>query len=101
MSQGEAKMSRNNNKSSVLVALALTVGLLILFTPAPPGNAADHFDAPLVDSDQGADIADVFVFVDPNDAAKVDLEMTVQGFIVPGEGGNAGAFDGNVHYRFL
>ena len=94
-------MSLTQRRSFALAALAVTVALLLLLTPPPRLDAADHFDAPLVDSDQGADIADVFVFVDPNDANKVDLEMTAQGFIVPGEAGNGGAFDPTVRFRFL
>ncbi len=62
--------------------------------------AADHLEAPLVESDQGADIADVYAFVDPNDNAKVILAFDVHGFIVPGENGNASGFDPNVQYRF-
>src|ERR1041384_5876507 len=94
-------MALTQRKSFALAALAVTVALLLLLTPPPRLDAADHFDAPLVDSDQGADIADVFAFVDPNDANKVDLEMTVQGFIMPGEAGTAGAFDPTVRFRFL
>ena len=47
--------------------------------------AADHAEAPLVESDQAADIADVYTFLDPNDNAKVILAFDVHGFIVPGE----------------
>ncbi len=94
-------MSRKIYKPRTWAAIALTVGLLLLFLPAPAGNAADHFDAPLVDSDQGADIADVYAFLDPNDNNRVVLAMTVQGFIVPGEAGSGGAFDANVRYHLL
>src|SRR5579864_8149564 len=63
-------------------------------------RAADHGDAPNVDNDPGADIADVFAFLDPNDNSKVDIIGTVHGFIVPGEAGNFAAFDPNVKFRF-
>src|SRR5437762_1387052 len=46
--------------------------------------ASDHLEAPLVESDQAADIADVYTFVDPNDNSKVILALDVHGFIVPG-----------------
>ena len=55
---------------------------------------------PNVDNDAGADIADVFAFLDPNDNTKVVIIGTVHGFIVPGEAGNFGAFDPQVQYRF-
>src|SRR5262245_42930870 len=62
--------------------------------------AADHAEAPLVESDQGADIADVYAFLDPSDNSKVILAFDVHGFIVPGENGNLGGFDPNVLFRF-
>src|SRR6478672_10959532 len=62
--------------------------------------AADHAEAPLVESDQGADIADVYTFLDPNDNSRVILAMDVHGFIVPSENGNLGGFDPNVLFRF-
>src|SRR5665213_296143 len=63
-------------------------------------RAADHGDAPNVDNDAGADLADVFAFLDPNDNTKVVLIGTVHGFIVPGEAGNFAAFDPTVQFRF-
>src|SRR5438477_1286855 len=62
--------------------------------------AADHAEAPLVESDQGADIADVYTFLDPNDNSKVILAFDVHGFIVPGENGNLSGFDPDVLFRF-
>src|SRR5437867_2035135 len=62
--------------------------------------AADHAEAPLVESDQAADIADVYTFLDPNDNSKVILAFDVHGFIVPGENGNLGGFDHDVLFRF-
>ena len=61
-------------------------------------RAADHGDAPALDQDQGADIADFFLFPDPNDATKVVLVGTFHGFIVPGEAGNFAGFDPNVRF---
>jgi len=62
--------------------------------------AADHAEAPLVESDQGSDIADVYAFLDPNDNSKVILAFDVHGFIVPSENGNLGGFDPDVLFRF-
>jgi hypothetical protein len=65
-----------------------------------PVRAADHGDAPNVSSDQGADIADVYAFLDPNDNDLVTLAMTFRGFISPAEAVNFTNFDPNVLYRF-
>jgi hypothetical protein len=65
------------------------------------GRAADHAEAPLVEADQAADIADVYAFLDPNDNAKVILAFDVHGFIVPSENANLGSFDPDVTFRFF
>jgi hypothetical protein len=62
--------------------------------------AADHADGPATSQDAGADIADVFAFLDPNDNSKVVLIMTLHGFIPPGEALNFATFDPNVRFRF-
>src|SRR5438093_9947120 len=79
-------------QKSLIVALMLALPALL--------RAADHAEAPLVESDQAADIADVYTFVDPNDSTKVILAFDVHGFIVPGENGNLGGFDHDVLFRF-
>ena len=79
------------------------IGILAAFVWLASGStalAADHGDAPNIDNDPGADIADVFAFLDPNDNTKVVIIGTVHGFIVPGEAGNFAAFDPNVKFRF-
>jgi hypothetical protein len=83
-----------------LAALSLTASVGLAFLPTSPLLAADHGDAPTVDQDSGADLADAFIFLDPNDNSRVILAMTVHGFIVPGEAGNFGTFDPNVQYVF-
>jgi hypothetical protein len=85
---------------TALAALALTFAMVIGFTPAPPATAADHGDAPAVANDQGADIADVYIFLDPNDNSRVIFGATIHGFIVPNEMVNFGVFDENIRYRF-
>ena len=50
-------------------------------------------------SDQGADIADVYLFLDPNDNSRVVLIQTQRGFIVPGEAENLTVFDPQINYR--
>lgn len=93
-------MIRSRNKRMALGALALTIAASIMLTPAPRLDAADHGDAPFVAQDQAVDIADVFIFLDPNDNSKVILAVTIHGFIVPNEAVNFGVFDPNVRYRF-
>jgi len=66
----------------------------------PELRAADHGDAPALAHDQGADIADLYFFRDPNDATRVVLIATMRGFIVPGEAVNFAIFDPVVRYRF-
>ena len=85
--------------NNLLAALIVSCTFIAFATPAVV-RAADHGDAPNVDNDAGADIADLFMFRDPNDNTKVILVGTVHGFIVPGEAGNFGAFDPSVQYRF-
>ena len=63
-------------------------------------RASDHAEAPLVESDQAADIADIYAFLDPNNNSNVVLALDVHGFIVPGENGNLSGFDPDVLFRF-
>ena len=74
--------------------------LLILATSIGPSWSADHAESPIVESDQGADIADIYAFIDPNDPTKTILAFDVHGFIVPGENSNLAAFDPDVRFSF-
>ena len=71
----------------------------LTFTPAII-RAADHADAPTLAGDQGADLADVYAFLDPNDNTQLILINTIRGFIVPGEAGNFAIFDEEVRFTF-
>ena len=88
-----------SKKMLMFVALALTAALALVLAPAPSLNAADHGDAPLSASDQGADLNDIYAFLDPNDNSRVVLILTAHGFIVPNEMVNFGIFDENVRFR--
>ncbi len=84
---------------SRLTALTLAGTLGLALAPSPsPLRAADHGDAPSIDHDSGADIADAFLFLDPNDNSRVVIAMTVHGFIVPGEALNFATFDPKVKF---
>lgn len=87
------------SKWFVTAAIAAGVGGLFAFK-APIARAADHGDAPNVAGDQDADLADVFVFLDPNDNSKLCIVGTFHGFIVPNEAVNFGVFDPATTYRF-
>lgn len=91
---------RPRMRTTALAALALTFALVAALTPAPPAGAADHGDSPAVANDQGGDIADAYVFLDPNDNTRVVFAATIHGFIVPNEMVNFGVFDENIRYRF-
>jgi hypothetical protein len=79
-------------KHSILAATLVTTMRL--------AGAADHAESLVVAADQGADIPDVYAFLDPNDNSRAILAFDIHGFIVPGENGNMGAFDSEVLYRF-
>jgi hypothetical protein len=84
--------------------LLLFVVLVFAFaTPlltVTPTQAADHAEAPLVAEDPGADLADVYAFLDPNDNSKVILALDVEGFVVPAEVLNLCCFSHEVTFRF-
>src|ERR1700674_667288 len=80
--------------------LVFLVAMAVLLAPASRLDAADHGDAPLTAHDLGADLNDVYMFLDPNDNSRLILIMTVHGFIVPGENVNFGIFDPAIRYRF-
>jgi hypothetical protein len=87
--------------TKILITCRCALGLLAAGCLSPaPSRASDHLEAPLVEADQAADIADIYAFLDPNDNSKVILAMDVHGFIVPGENGNLSGFDHNVLFRF-
>jgi hypothetical protein len=64
-----------------------------------PAMSSDQGDAPQVARFRAADIADHFLFLDPNDNSRVILGLTVSGFIVASEAINFGLFDENLRYR--
>src|SRR5712692_4411263 len=91
---------RSRRKKVTTSALSLLVGVSLTLSTAPPINAADHAEATLVAADPGADIADVFAFLDPNDNSKVVLALDVEGFVVPSELLNLSFFAPEVLFRF-
>ena len=76
--------------------------LTLVIATAFPLLASDHVDSPNNAEDRGTDLADGYMFLDPNDNTRVVLVMTWSGFIVPGENGNLGVFseDGSARFTF-
>src|SRR5690349_8906289 len=92
---------KQNLHSRCATVLAATLGLATIGLPCTSARAADHGDSPIIASERGgADIADIFFFLDPNDNSQAVLVFTVAGFIPPGEALNFANFDPNIRYRF-
>ncbi len=68
--------------------------------PTAGVKASDHIDSPTTAQDRGADLADTYAFLDPNDNTKVVLVMSTQGFVVASEHFGMAIFDHNIRYRF-
>ncbi|MGB8169637.1 MAG: DUF4331 family protein [Chthoniobacteraceae bacterium] len=90
-------MKLPNSLACSFIAVALAVTTLLSTASL---FAGDHGDAPALAQDPGADIGDVFLFLDPTDNTQTVLIATVHGFLVPGEILNFGSFDENVVFRF-
>jgi hypothetical protein len=93
-------MFRNKIKALPIIVTGLVVAIAMATVPLPTTNAADHAESTSVAGDPGADLADVFAFLDPNDNSKVVLALDVEGFIVPSELLNLSFFAPDVTYRF-
>jgi len=87
-------------KKVAAIALALIVGIGMTALTARHMKGADHAEATGVAGDPGADIGDVYAFLDPNDNSKVVLALDVEGFVVPSELLNLSFFSPEVTYRF-
>ena len=91
-------------KYKKFVCLAAVAPLLLVLAirtiPPTQTQASDHIDSPIITQDRGADLADTYAFLDPNDNSKVVLIMSTQGFIVSGEHFGMAIFDSNIRYRF-
>ena len=93
-------MFHSRSRKIAAAALAVMAGIALSTLPARHMKGADHAEATGVAGDPGADIADVFAFLDPNDNSKVVLALDVEGFIVPSELLNLSFFSPDVTYRF-
>jgi hypothetical protein len=78
-------MKVNSNIQFLLKFAMVALALGLFSWSNPRAFAADHREAPLVDSLPEGDITDVYVFTDPNDASRVVMIMNVNPFSVPAE----------------
>jgi len=90
----------NQYAKPIVNALTLGAALGVWLLPAAPTVASNHIDSPLTTQDRGANIADHYAFLDPNDNSKIVLIMSTQGFIVSSEHFGMGIFDSNQRYRW-
>jgi len=76
--------------------------LTCIIFAALPLIASDHVDSPNNAEDRGTDLADGYMFLDPNDNSRIVMLITWSGFIVPGENANLGVFseDGSARFTF-
>src|SRR5437667_10935003 len=93
-------MFHSRSRKIAVAALVVIAGIALIALPARHIKGADHAEATGVAGDPGADIADVFAFLDPNDNSKVVLALDVEGFIVPSALFNLSFFSPDVTYRF-
>lgn len=82
------------------LATAAAIGIVAMGGATGAAFASDHIDSPRIAQDRGADLADTWAFVDPNDPSMVVLMMSTQDFIVSGEHFGMPIFDSNIRYRF-
>ena len=78
-----------------LAGAVLCAGVAVPFLPA-----SDHREAPLIQEDLPADLADVYAFLSPTNPDNFVMAMTVNPFSVKSESTTYN-FSENVRYRFL
>ena len=94
-------MMHSTAKRNAIVAIAVTIALTLVLTPAPHIDAADHRDGPIFSGiPPSLDIADLYLFLDPADNSRAVISLTTSGFIVPGENSSSGIFDSTARYHF-
>lgn len=93
-------MLKIGTKRCVAFLVITAVTFFNILVPLASVQAADHAESTSVAGDPGADIADVFAYLDPADNTKVILCMDVEGFIVPSEALNLSFYGPEIMYRF-
>ncbi len=86
-----------NKRSVSCLAVAALIALSSFYTPSV--YSADHREAPVVNGLPQADLGDVFIFVDPNNAARLVVALGVNGFAIPAVRGSY-SFSSSFLYQF-
>ncbi len=79
-----------------VAAIGLSMWSTVRHTPL---EASSHREAPLIADDPVADNTDLYTFVDPNDANRVNIIANYIPFELPHGGPNYSTFGENVHYE--
>ena len=79
----------------------VTTCCALFFSSIAPLYASNHLSSPTGAQDRGANIADHWAFLDPNDNTQLVLILSTQGFIVSSEHFGEVIFDSNLRYRFV
>ena len=79
----------------------VTTCCALFFSSIAPLYASNHLSSPTGAQDRGANIADHWAFLDPNDNTQLVLILSTQGFIVSSEHFGEVIFDNNLRYRFV
>ncbi len=90
---------KTNRFVSRILASTLLAGLV--WGATLPAHASNHLSSPTAAQDRGANIADHWAFLDPNDNTQLVLILSTQGFIVSSEHFGEVIFDSNIRYRFV
>lgn len=80
---------------------AAYISAVLLVIAPETGVAADHGDGPYASVKRSGDLNDIYLFLDPNDSARVVTILTAVGFTVPGEAANFSVFDSDLVFEFL
>lgn len=80
--------------------LVTAMAFMNLVIPSGRALAADHKEAPIATEDPLADCGDSFIFLSPVDNNRVNLSITVGGFLPPQQLLNDGFFSPEILYRF-
>src|SRR5215217_9629313 len=80
--------------------VSLPLFCAVLFASATRLLASDAADSPTAAKDAGADIGDVYFFLDPNDNNFAVAAVTVGGSISPAMNAQKGFFDAGVRFVF-
>lgn len=91
-------LRRRNQLGTAAFVGWMALGMHLL--PAMAVEASDHIDGPQLANDHASDINDMYLFLDPNDNARVVLVMTINPFLISSEIIGQAIFDHNLRYRF-